>query len=138
MRQKLFSVSIKDFQVDTFRGSGNGGQNVNKVETCVRFTHKESGAITLGTEERTQWANKQIAFKKMVKHPKFNAWLRVKTARLLGTMKSPEQIEKEVDEMMKEDNLKVESKDEQGKKWLQMVKDEQEHTIEYNKTLGQQ
>ena len=108
MKQKLFSVTMKDFQVDTFRGTGNGGQNVNKVETCVRFTHKESGAITLGTEERTQWANKQIAFKKMSKHPKFLTWLKLKTARMLGTIKTPEQMEAELDESMKEENLKVE------------------------------
>lgn len=51
---------------------------------------------------------KQIAFKKMVNNPKFKSWLKIKTARTLGTMKTPEQIEKDVDESMKEDNLKVE------------------------------
>lgn len=108
MKQKLFSITLKDFTIETFRLSGHGGQNINKVETGVRLIHKESGVVTLGQEERTQWQNKQSAFRKMTSHPKFKSWLRVKTARLMGTMKTDEQIEKEVDESMKEENLKVE------------------------------
>ena len=115
MRQKLFSITKNDFEFQTFRGSGNGGQNVNKVETCCRMIHKDSGTITLGTEERTQWANKQNAFNKMMKHPKFKAWLKLKTARVLGIIKTPEQIEKEVDESMRDDNLRVEARDKNGK-----------------------
>jgi protein subunit release factor B len=101
-------VSKNDFEIQTFRGSGNGGQNRNKVETCVRMIHKESGAITLGVEERTQFQNKQIAFKKMVKNPKFNAWLKLKTARMLHEVPSEKQIEQMVEESMKEENLKIE------------------------------
>ena len=107
-KQPLFSVGKNDFEIQTFRGSGHGGQNVNKVETCVRMIDKESGAITLGTDERTQWANKQIAFKKMVSHPKFKAWLKLKTARMLHEIPSEKQIEQMVDESMKEENLKIE------------------------------
>ena len=108
MKQKLFSIDRKDFEIQTFRGSGNGGQNVNKVETCVRMIHKESGAITLGTEERTQWSNKQSAFKKMVKHPKFQIWLKLKTARMLHEIPTEKELEAIVDESMKEENLKIE------------------------------
>ena len=36
----LFSVTIKDCDVDTFRCPGNGGQKVNKTECGVRITHR--------------------------------------------------------------------------------------------------
>ena len=41
-REKLFS--IKDFEVQTFRSGGPGGQNQNKRNTGVRIIHKSSGA----------------------------------------------------------------------------------------------
>lgn len=42
MKEKvlLFSVTIKDCEVQTFRSGGKGGQNVNKVESGVRIIHR--------------------------------------------------------------------------------------------------
>ncbi len=39
----LFSLNAKDFQLEFYRGSGNGGQNRNKVETGVRIKHPAVG-----------------------------------------------------------------------------------------------
>lgn len=50
---------------ETFRSSGNGGQNVNKVETGVRAIYVPNGLSAVCTEERSQFQNKQRAIAKL-------------------------------------------------------------------------
>lgn len=52
---------------ETFRSGGNGGQNVNKVETGVRAIYGSSGLSSVGTEERSQIQNKNRAVEKLRK-----------------------------------------------------------------------
>lgn len=50
---------------ETFRSGGNGGQNVNKVETGVRAIYGNSGLSSVCTEERSQLQNKERAVGKL-------------------------------------------------------------------------
>lgn len=112
MKELIFSVTRKDLEITYYNGSGNGGQNRNNRANCVRIRHPESGVIATGQDERTKEQNLRNAFKRLAHHPKFRAWLKIKTsqAALTKEAKTKEEweINKKVDEAMREENLKVE------------------------------
>lgn len=110
-RELLFSITKKDFRIDTFRSGGKGGQNQNSRDTGVRIVHEISGAVGESRSQRTQGLNKKLAFKHLVESSKFKTWHRIETARRLGQIL---EIEDSVDQMLHPKNLKVEVKTENG------------------------
>jgi len=109
----LFSVSVKDCEMQVFRGSGKGGQKKQKTSSGVRLIHKPSGATTESEAHREQSLNKKDAWRKLIETKEFKTWHKIETCRLMGEPT----VEEVVEQQMHTKNIKVEIKDEEDR-WI--------------------
>ena len=63
---KATAINERDICYENLRSSGPGGQNVNKVETAVRATHRPTGISVLASDMRSQTQNKKLAHERLM------------------------------------------------------------------------
>lgn len=116
-KELLFSITKKDFDISWFSGKGAGGQHRNKHQNCCRIKHRDSGASGTGQSEKSQIQNKKQAFLNCINSNKFQIYLRQR----IGTETiSTLDLEKQVEELIKEENLLIETYNENKQEWVKL------------------
>jgi protein subunit release factor B len=117
MKKKLLSITRKDFDIQTFRSGGKGGQHQNTTDSGVRIIHRDSGAVGESRNHKSQHQNKKEALARLTASSKFRIWVNRRAHEII----TGETIEQEVDRMMQPENLKIEVRE--NGKWTEKEAD---------------
>lgn len=103
-KQLLFSVTAKDFEMQTFSVGGHGGSGKDTSNSGVRLIHPPSGARGEGREHRSLTLNRRAAFERLVASKEFKNWHRIECARRRGqpVPETPIEIMGRVDRMIEQ------------------------------------
>jgi len=68
LAQRMAALGVREEDLDEsfVRSGGHGGQNVNKVNTCVVLRHRPTGVTVRCQEERSQAVNRYLARRRLV------------------------------------------------------------------------
>ena len=88
LRDRMLGLGIReeDLEESFVTSQGKGGQNVNKVATCVVLFHPPSGLRIKCQQERSQGLNRYLARKQLAD--------KIETAKLGAQSKQQQEIER--------------------------------------------